>query len=100
MLQRESLKTATRLVVKLGTGVLTDGRKQLDLIKSSDWSCNWAAQRNAGKEIVIVTSGAVGAGMGALGTRSGRPAWRNCSVRRVGQSRLMPPTINCFRRPH
>src|SRR6185436_17372802 len=49
-----------------------------------------AAQRKAGKEIVLATSGAVGAGMGALGYDK-RPAelaeLQACAA--VGQSRLM-----------
>src|SRR5207249_8249364 len=49
-----------------------------------------AAQRQAGKEIVLVTSGAVGAGMGALGYEK-RPAQlaelQACAA--VGQTRLM-----------
>ena len=49
-----------------------------------------AEQRRAGKEIVLVTSGAVGAGMGALGYKK-RPSelaqLQACAA--VGQSRLM-----------
>src|SRR6185369_7928801 len=63
--RHESLKNATRLVVKLGTGVLTDDRKQPDLAQMEQLVSQVAAQRKAGKEIVLVTSGAVGAGMGA-----------------------------------
>src|SRR5213083_2784216 len=69
----ESLKNISRLVVKLGTGVLTDSRKQPDLTQMEQLVAQVAAQRKAGKEIVLVTSGAVGAGMGALGYEK-RPA--------------------------
>ncbi|MFO1488804.1 MAG: glutamate 5-kinase [Verrucomicrobiota bacterium] len=89
-MQRASLKSATRIVVKLGTGVLTDSRKQPDLAQMEQLVAQMAAQRQAGKEIVIVTSGAVGAGMGALGYET-RPAElaekQACAA--VGQSRLM-----------
>src|SRR5580765_594470 len=89
-MQRESLKSATRVVVKLGTGVLTDSRKQPDLAQMEQLVAQLAAQRKAGKEIVVVTSGAVGAGMGALGYET-RPAdlaeKQACAA--VGQSRLM-----------
>ena len=61
------LKNVSRLVVKLGTGVLTDSRKQPDPAQLEQLVAQVAALRKAGKEIVLVTSGAVGAGMGALG---------------------------------
>ncbi|MFO1475685.1 MAG: glutamate 5-kinase [Verrucomicrobiota bacterium] len=89
-MQRESLKNVTRIVVKVGTGVLTDSRKQLDLAQLSQLVAQIAAQRAAGREIVLVTSGAVGAGMGALGYEK-RPSevaeLQACAA--VGQSRLM-----------
>jgi glutamate 5-kinase len=89
-MRRELLKDVTRIVVKLGTGVLTDSRKQLDLAQMEQLVAQIAAQRQAGREIVIVTSGAVGAGMGALGYEK-RPAelaeQQACAA--VGQPRLM-----------
>jgi glutamate 5-kinase len=87
---RDLLKSASRLVVKLGTGVLTDNRKQPDLGQMEQLVAQIAAQRQAGKEVVVVSSGAVGAGMGALGYER-RPAQlaelQACAA--VGQSRLM-----------
>jgi len=61
------LKDISRVVVKLGTGVLTDSRKQPDLTQMEQLVAQIAEQRKAGKEIVLVSSGAVGAGMGVLG---------------------------------
>jgi glutamate 5-kinase len=88
--RRELLKDVSRVVVKLGTGVLTDSRKQPDLAQLEQLVAQLAAQRKAGKEIVMVTSGAVGAGMGALGYEK-RPSdlaeMQACAA--VGQSRLM-----------
>jgi glutamate 5-kinase len=87
---RQVLKNVSRMVVKLGTGVLTDNRKQLDLAQMGQLVSQIAAQRRAGREVAIVTSGAVGAGMGFLGY-SKRPAnldeLQACAA--VGQSRLM-----------
>jgi len=88
--RRELLKDISRVVVKLGTGVLTDSRKQPDLAQLEQLVAQIAAQRKAGKEVVIVTSGAVGAGMGALGYEK-RPVelaeQQACAA--LGQSRLM-----------
>ena len=86
----ELLKNVSRIVVKVGTGVLTDNRKQLDLSQVERLVAQIATQRQAGKQIVLVSSGAVGAGMGALGYDK-RPIQlaelQACAA--VGQSRLM-----------
>jgi len=84
------LKDISRIVVKLGTGVLTDSRKQPDLAQMEQLVAQIAEQRRAGKELVLVSSGAVGAGMGVLGHQK-RPTdlaeLQACAA--VGQSRLM-----------
>ena len=96
-MQRNSLTSAARLVVKLGTGVLTDSRKQIDPAQLEQLVAQIAAQRKAGKEIIVVTSGAVGAGMGALGYEK-RPTelaeLQACAA--VGQSRLMANYAELF----
>jgi glutamate 5-kinase len=84
------LKDITRIVVKVGTGVLTDSRKQPDLGQMQQLAAQIAQQRKQGREVVLVSSGAVGAGMGVLGHER-RPAdlseLQACAA--VGQSRLM-----------
>lgn len=77
-------------MVKVGTGVLTDSRKQPDPAQLEQLVAQLAEQRRAGKEVILVTSGAVGAGMGVLGHEK-RPSdlaeLQACAA--VGQSRLM-----------
>lgn len=89
-MHRELLKNVTRMVVKLGTGVLTDARKQPDLAQMEQLVSQVALQRQQGRDVVLVSSGAVGAGMGALGHEK-RPTelaeLQACAA--VGQSRLM-----------
>jgi glutamate 5-kinase len=89
-MRRALLKQVSRMVVKMGTGVLTDSRKQLDLAQMEQLVGQIAAQRRAGIEVALVTSGAVGAGMGVLGYDR-RPTelaeLQACAA--VGQSRLM-----------
>jgi glutamate 5-kinase len=89
-MSRESLKSATRIVVKIGTGVLTDSRKQPDLDQLGQLVSQIAAIRKEGKQVVLVSSGAVGAGMGVLGHQK-RPSdlseLQACAA--VGQPRLM-----------
>ena len=87
---RAPLKSASRIVVKLGTGVLTDSRKLIDPAQLEQLVAQVAALKKSGKEVVLVTSGAVGAGMGALGYKT-RPTdlaeKQACAA--VGQTRLM-----------
>ncbi len=89
-MHRDSLKSAARIVVKLGTGVLTNSQKLIDPAQLEQLVAQVAALRRAGKEVVLVTSGAVGAGMGALGYNT-RPTdlaeKQACAA--VGQTRLM-----------
>ena len=89
-MHRDSLKSVSRIVVKLGTGVLTDSRMLIDPAQLAQLVAQVAALKQAGKEVVLVTSGAVGAGMGALGYDA-RPTdlaeKQACAA--VGQSRLM-----------
>ncbi len=96
-MRSESLHKTRRLVVKLGTGLLTDSRKQLDPEQVGQLVAQFAGQRRAGRELVLVTSGAVGAGMGALGCEK-RPTevaeLQACAA--VGQSRLMAIYERCF----
>ena len=92
------LSTVQRLVVKLGTGVLTDARKRPDPLQFTQLVAQIAQLRAAGKEVVLVTSGAVGAGMGALGFQK-RPSQlaelQACAA--IGQSRLMAMYESLFR---
>ncbi len=98
-MRSEFLQNANCLVVKLGTGVLTDAGKQPDLAQLEQLAAQVAEQRQAGRDIVLVTSGAVGAGMGALGYKK-RPTelsqLQACAA--VGQSRLMATYEKLFAR--
>jgi glutamate 5-kinase len=87
---RSELTEARRLVVKLGTGVLTDASRRPDPAQLEQLVAQIAAQRSAGRQVAVVTSGAVGAGMGVLGFER-RPdeldELQACAA--IGQSRLM-----------
>lgn len=81
-----------RLVVKLGTGLLTRPRTDtLDQNQFRRLTAEVAALVKAGHPCVLVTSGAVGAGIRALGLqerpRHDLPAVQACAA--VGQTRLM-----------
>lgn len=86
------------MVVKLGTGVLTDARKRLDPLQLTQLVAQMAALRTGGREVILVTSGAVGAGMGTLGFER-RPSHlaelQACAA--IGQTRLMAMYESLFR---
>ena len=97
----ELLRHVTRVVVKLGTGVLTDAAKRPDLGQFEQLVAQIAGLRADGREVILVTSGAVGAGMGVLGydKRPGTLAeLQACAA--VGQSRLMATYERLFERHH
>lgn len=79
-----------RLVVKLGTGVLTHGVGRIHEARVNAVCAQIAAARAAGSTVLVVSSGAVGLGMGRLGLER-RP--RETAVKQacaaVGQSLLM-----------
>ncbi|HEY6838645.1 MAG TPA: glutamate 5-kinase, partial [Geobacteraceae bacterium] len=66
------LKKVKRLVVKIGSRVLTDEDHDLNTTIIGGIALQVAAARLAGKEVVIVTSGAIAAGRNTLGIQ-GRP---------------------------
>ena len=69
---RESLKRARRCVVKIGSAVLTKSGKGLDRDAVTGWAEQIARLKQRSIECVVVTSGAVAAGMQRLG-RTQRP---------------------------
>jgi len=86
----DSARRPRRLVVKLGTGVLTSGVGRLDQARIAAVCAELAVLRAAGTEVIVVSSGAVGLGMGALGLeRRPRELARKQACAAIGQSRLM-----------
>ncbi|RRJ97636.1 glutamate 5-kinase [Opitutaceae bacterium TAV4] len=79
-----------RVVIKLGTGVLTTGIGQLNTARVAAIAGEIAALRAAGTEVIVVSSGAVGLGMGRLGLKR-KPAEvaRKQACAAIGQSLLM-----------
>lgn len=66
-MSRASLASARRLVVKVGSALVTNNGNGLDLAAISDWARQIAALRKEGKEIILVSSGAIACGMQRLG---------------------------------
>mgnify|MGYP001036444814 CR=1 FL=1 len=64
---RAHLKTDRRWVIKIGSAMVTGNGAGLDLSAIDRWAEQIAAMRAEGREVVIVTSGAVAEGMARLG---------------------------------
>lgn len=64
---RESLANARRLVIKIGSALLTDDGKGLDKTAIAGWVGQIAWLLDQGKEVVLVSSGAVAEGVTRLG---------------------------------
>ena len=87
---RQELAQARRIVVKIGSRILVQrsGRPEMRRIRSLVREL--AKLRQAGREVVFVTSGAIGAGMEVLGMKrrpTNLPELQMAAA--VGQSRLM-----------
>ena len=87
-----------RIVVKVGTSVVSKANGDVD----AAWAKRFAAQirllQSAGREIIVVTSGAIGAGRFVLGLKQ-RPATlvEKQAVAAVGQLRLMRVYHDAFK---
>ncbi|MBK7982154.1 MAG: glutamate 5-kinase [Candidatus Competibacteraceae bacterium] len=70
---REELGVAQRWVVKIGSAMITNDGQGLDNFSIDAWVAQMAELHRAGREVLLVTSGAVAEGMRRLGW-SQRPA--------------------------
>lgn len=90
MKYRQHLKDTNRIVVKIGTSSLTFPNGRLDFKKIERIAEVMSDLRSRGKEMLLVTSGAIGVGSGKLGMEK-RPADlpKKQAVAAVGQTELM-----------
>jgi glutamate 5-kinase len=90
LLRQEIAATVTPIVVKVGTRVLTRDDGQLDEERIAQLAEQLHATLTSGRQVVLVSSGAVGAGMGRLGLKK-RPTdlAHLQAVAAIGQSWLV-----------
>jgi glutamate 5-kinase len=62
-----ALQQASRIIVKVGSSLVTDEGRGLDHTAIARWAAQIAALRGLGKEVVLVSSGAIAEGMLRLG---------------------------------
>lgn len=95
----ECLRGARRLVVKIGSSLLTDEGRGLDEKAIAAWSNQIAALTLAGRQIVLVSSGAIAEGMQRLGWKRRPKAIHELqAAAAVGQMGLVQVYESCFRR--
>lgn len=97
LLRKQLVSSARLVVVKVGTNVLTDNDGQLDHQQVQALVDQLERLHQDGRRVVLVSSGAIGAGMKQLGLSqrpSELPQLQACAA--VGQSRLMQTYQQCF----
>lgn len=98
MLDRSAiLQSANLVVVKVGTNVLADARGHLDRNRIQSLADQVQRIRTSGRRVALVSSGAIGAGVGKLklGKRPAElPQLQACAA--VGQSALMQTYQQCL----
>lgn len=61
------IQQAKRLIIKVGSSLVTNDGKGLDKVAIAKWAAQIAALRSMGKEVVLVSSGAIAEGRQRLG---------------------------------
>lgn len=99
LVRQEVVKSAHTIVVKLGTRVLTRGDGALDHNQLAHLAEQLAEIREHGRHVVVVSSGAIGAGIGRLQKRSRPTALPELqAAAAVGQCDLIHAYDTYFRR--
>ncbi|OQZ02500.1 MAG: glutamate 5-kinase [Candidatus Brocadia sp. UTAMX2] len=97
-IRRQILSRVKKIVVKIGTGVLTNDEGYLDKEQIRNLAGQAVELNKMGYHVVVVSSGAIGSGMGELGIEK-RPATlpELQAVAAVGQSKLISMYDDCFK---
>jgi glutamate 5-kinase len=91
------VQAAHRLVVKVGSSLVTNEGRGLDRAAIAQWAEQIAALRTAGKQVLLVSSGAIAEGMQRLGwARRPREVHELQAAAAVGQMGLAQAYESCF----
>jgi len=97
-MNRNAVEGASRIVIKIGSSILTNGGKGLDHNFIDDIARQVVDLQLLGKQIVIVSSGAIAQGMSQLGWDvQSRKIDQLQTAASVGQAGLMHYYETCFR---
>jgi glutamate 5-kinase len=93
------LQSARRLVVKIGSSLLTNDGRGLDQAAIAAWADQIARLTLSGRQVVLVSSGAIAEGMSRLGwQRRPKSIHELQAAAAVGQMGLVQVYESCFRR--
>ncbi|MCB6183991.1 glutamate 5-kinase [Leeia sp. TBRC 13508] len=92
------IASATRIVIKVGSSLVTAEGKGLDHEALARWAKEIAALKALGKEVVLVSSGAIAEGVQRLGwTKRPTTLHEKQAAAAVGQMGLVQGYESCFR---
>lgn len=98
MTDRTKLGRAKRWVIKIGSALITNEGKGLDTGAIQRWAEQMAELRSTGKELLLVSSGAVAEGMSRIGmTQRPHALYELQAVAALGQMGLIQHFESCFK---
>ena len=95
-MDRKEFINAKRIVIKVGTNVLRSDDGHISLPRIFSFIENMAALVKQGKEVILITSGAVGMGKKRLGLESTEGMAMKQACAAIGQGKLMSVYENGF----
>lgn len=95
-MNREIITNANRIVIKFGTNILTNDEGDVSLPRVYSFIEDVSKLKKAGKEIILVTSGAVGLGKKKLDITNTDAVALKQACAAIGQSKLMSIYENAF----
>lgn len=98
-MSRDNIKNASRWVVKVGSSLVTNNGLGLDLDAIEQWAGQLVALQKQGRQLVLVSSGAVAEGVARLALKA-RPKQVHMqqAAAAVGQMGLVQAYESCFMR--
>jgi len=95
-MDRTKITEADRIVIKFGTNILTNDEGDVSLSRVYSFIEDVSKLKKSGKEIILVSSGAVGLGKKKLGVDSTDAVAMKQACAAIGQSKLMSIYENAF----
>lgn len=95
-MNRESITEAKRIIIKFGTNILVNEDGEISLPRVYSFIEDVSKLKKSGKEIILVSSGAVGLGKKKLNLESTDAVAMKQACAAIGQSRLMSIYENAF----
>lgn len=89
LMDRQQITESNRIIIKFGTNILTNEEGEVSLPRVYSFIEDVSKLKKSGKEVILVTSGAVGLGKKKLGVESTDAVAMKQACAAIGQSKLM-----------